>query len=126
MNKIGMNMFVWTMTMDENLSDTLSFLKTSGFDFVEVPINDVNLVKWQNLGQQIKGLGLGVQSCTICGHDYSLISPNESVRRAAIDYLKQIVDCSQAVGSAILMGRYTQDSKRLQVSPLQKRNGIGR
>ncbi|QMW03755.1 sugar phosphate isomerase/epimerase family protein [Spirosoma foliorum] len=104
MNKIGMNMFVWTMTMDEDLSDTLSFLKTSGFDFVETPINDVNLVKWQNLGQQLKDLGLGVQTCTICGHEYSLISPDERVRREGIDFLKKVVDCSQAVGSTILMG----------------------
>ncbi|WP_460961701.1 sugar phosphate isomerase/epimerase family protein [Spirosoma litoris] len=104
MNKIGMNMFVWTMTMDEDLSDTLSFLKTSGFDFVETPINDVNLVKWQSLGQQLKGLGLGVQTCTICGHEYSLISPDERVRREGIDFLKKVVDCSQAVGSTILMG----------------------
>lgn len=99
-----MNMFVWTMTMDEDLSDTLSFLKTSGFDFVETPINDVNLIKWQNLGQQLKDLDLAVQTCTICGPEYSLISPDESVRRAGIDYLKQVVDCSRAVGSAILMG----------------------
>lgn len=97
-------MFVWTMTMDEDLSDTLSFLKTSGFDFVETPINDVNLDKWQKLGQQLKDLDLGVQSCTICGHDYSLISPDESVRQAAVDFLKQVVDCSKAVGSTILMG----------------------
>ncbi|WP_460972775.1 sugar phosphate isomerase/epimerase family protein [Spirosoma migulaei] len=109
MNKIGMNMFVWTMTMDENLSDTLSFLKTSGFDFVEVPINEpggtpANLEKWQRLGEQLKALDLGVQSCTICSHEHSLISPDASVRRAAVDYLKQIVDCSKAVGSTILMG----------------------
>ncbi|GAB4051017.1 sugar phosphate isomerase/epimerase [Spirosoma litoris] len=90
--------------MDEDLSDTLSFLKTSGFDFVETPINDVNLVKWQSLGQQLKGLGLGVQTCTICGHEYSLISPDERVRREGIDFLKKVVDCSQAVGSTILMG----------------------
>ena len=99
-----MNMFVWTMTMDEDLSGTLSFLKTSGFDFVEVPINDTNLDKWQRLGQQIKELDLGVQTCTICGPEYSLISPDETTRRAGIDYLKQVVDCTAAVGARLLMG----------------------
>ena len=105
MNKLGMNMFVWTMTMDEDLSETLEFLQASGFDFVEIPINTPdNPAKWQQLGQHLKELGLGVQTCTICGPEFSLISPDASVRRAGIDHLKAVIDCSQAVGSKILMG----------------------
>lgn len=109
MNKLGMNLFVWTMSMDEDLSDTLAFLKTSGFDFVEVPISEpstdsANLAKWQRIGQQLRTLELGVQTCTICGPEHSLISPDESVRQAGVDYLKHVVDCSAAVGSYILMG----------------------
>ncbi len=104
-----MNLFVWTMSMDEDLSDTFSFLKTSGFDFVEVPINEpgtapVNLEKWQRIGQQLRELDLGVQTCTICGPEYSLISPDATVRQAGINYLKKVVDCSGAIGSTILMG----------------------
>lgn len=104
-----MNMFVWTATMDEDLSDTLSFLQTSGFDFVEIPINEsgstsVDLQKWKTIGQQLKDLGLGVQVCTICGPEYSLISTDESVRRAGIAYLKRVVDCCAALGARILMG----------------------
>lgn len=99
-----MNLFVWTMSMDEDLSDTLSFLKKSGFDFVEVPINNVNLDKWYHIGRQLRELNLGVQTCTICGPEYSLISPDEAVRRAGIEYLKKVVDCSKALGSKILMG----------------------
>ena len=98
-------MFVWTMSMDEDLFDTMAFLKGSGFDFVEVPVNDPShLPKWQKLGQELTGLGLGVQACTICGPEYSLISPDEAVRQAGIDFLKQVVDCTAAVGAKILMG----------------------
>ncbi|UFH53556.1 sugar phosphate isomerase/epimerase [Spirosoma sp. KNUC1025] len=104
MNKLGMNLFVWTMSMDEDLSETLSFLKKSGFDFVEAPINDVTLEKWERIGAQLQELELGVQTCTICGPAHSLISPDEAIRRAGIDYLKKAVDCSRAVGSSILMG----------------------
>ncbi len=99
-----MNMFVWTMSMDEDLAGTLAFLKTSGFDFVEVPVSSVNLDKWQRIGHQLSELGLEVQTCTICGPEHSLISPDPVVRQASIDYLKQVIDCSRAVGSSILMG----------------------
>lgn len=109
MTKLGMNLFVWTMDMSEDLSDTLLFLKTSGFDFVEIPvsepsISESNLDKWQRIGQQLRALGLGVQTCTICGPEHSLISPDELVRRAGIAYLKHVIDCTAAVGAAILMG----------------------
>ena len=109
MTKLGMNLFVWTADMEEDMADTLSFLKTSGFDFVEIPINEpntdrANLAKWERIGQQLRALDMGVQTCTICGPEYSLISPDAGIRRAGIDYLKHVVDCSAAVGSAILMG----------------------
>ncbi|WP_170061187.1 sugar phosphate isomerase/epimerase family protein [Spirosoma aerolatum] len=117
MNKLGMNLFVWTMTMDEDLSDTLSFLKTSGFDFVEIPINDVNLEKWQRLGKQLTELGLGVQACTLCSSEFSLISPNDAVRQAGVAYLKQIVDCAAAAGATILMGPFYAGFKTFTGKP---------
>lgn len=97
-------MFVWTMSMDEDLSNTFTFLKETGFDFVELPVNDVSLEKWQRIGQQLSQLEIGVQTCTICGPEHSLISPDPAVRQASVTYLKQVVDCSRAAGSSILMG----------------------
>lgn len=122
MNKLGMNLFVWTMTMDEELSDVLAFLKKTGFDFVEIPINEpgvnpANLAKWQRIGHQLSELGLAAQSCTLCGPEYSLISADEAVRRAGVDYLKHIVDCSQAVGSDILMGPFYAGFKTFTGKP---------
>ena len=104
-----MNLFVWTTDMNENLSDTLSFLKTSGFDFVEILVNEPNsdrsnVVKWERIGRQLRELNLGVQACTICGPEYSLISPDELIRQAGVDYLKHVIDCTAAVGATLLMG----------------------
>lgn len=110
MNKLGMNLFVWTTTMNEDLTTTFEFLKKTGFDFVEVPINEPDytnpdsLTKWHKLGQQLAALGLGVQTCTICGPEHNLSSPDETIRQAGVSYLKHIVDCTAAIGATILMG----------------------
>lgn len=107
MNKVGMNMFVWTMSMDEDLSGTFAFLKRSGFDFVEIPINTPgNIEKWTRIGQQISEVGLAVQACTLCGPEHSLISPDALIRQAGIDHLKQVIDCCALVGAKILMGPF--------------------
>lgn len=108
-NTLGMNLFVWTSTMDEELSATLSFLKQTGFDFVEMPVSPTNdrtadLEKWQRLGKQATALGLGVQTCTILPPNHSLISPDPAIRQAGVDYLNHVVDCSAAAGSYMLMG----------------------
>lgn len=104
-----MNLFVWTMSMDEEMADTLSFLKETGFDFVEMPVGGTDdraadLLKWYQLGQQAANLGLGVQTCSMLPPQYCLISPDAAMRQAGVDYLKHVVDCSAAAGSAILMG----------------------
>lgn len=109
MTKLGMNMFVWTMSMDEDMTETLSFLKTTGFDFVEMPVGGTDnrpadLHKWQQIGQKAAHLGLGVQTCSLLPAQYCLINTDEATRQAGIDYLKHIVDCSAAAGSSILMG----------------------
>ena len=104
-----MNLFAWTVSMDEDLSDTFLYLKKAGFDFVEVPISEsdytaTDVGKWQRIGQQLAQAGLEVQACTICAPEYSLISPDEAVRQAGVDYLKRIIDCAAAMGASILMG----------------------
>ena len=109
MNQLGMNLFTWTIGMDEDLLSTLTYLADTGFDFVEMPVGFApgtlpNLAKWQRLGQQAAGLGLGVQTCSLLPPALTLLSPDAAVRRAGVTYLKQVVDCSAAAGSAILMG----------------------
>ncbi|GAB3567210.1 sugar phosphate isomerase/epimerase [Spirosoma luteolum] len=104
-----MNLFVWTATMDEDLSATLAYLRETGFDFVEMPIGEPVvtpevLAKWHRLGQQARELGLGVQTCSILPPDCNLLSADPAVRQAGVAHLKGAIDCSAAAGSAILMG----------------------
>ena len=109
MQPLGMNLFTWTMNMDEDLSGTLAYLKQTGFDFVEMPVGGTDdhaadLTKYNRLGKAAADLGLGVQTCSILSPERSLISIDAAVRSAGVDYLKHIVDCSAAAGSGILMG----------------------
>jgi D-psicose/D-tagatose/L-ribulose 3-epimerase len=109
MNQLGMNLFVWTSTMDEDLLGTLAFLAETGYDFVEMPVNlalddAAERAKWIRLGQQAAALGLGVQTCSILPPELSLIGPDAATREAGVTYLKRVVDCSAAAGSRILMG----------------------
>ncbi len=122
MNRLGMNLFTWTMTMDEDLSDTLAYLKRTGFDFVEMPVGTTpgappDLAKWQRLGQQAQSLGLDVQTCSLLPPELTLLSPDPATRKAGVTYLKQVVDCSAAAGSTILMGPFFAGFKTFTGKP---------
>ena len=96
--------------MDEDLSETFAFLKQTGFDFIECPIGSASadpaadLARYQHIGRQAASLRLSVQTCTICGPQHSLISPDEAIRGAGITHLKHAIDCTAAAGGTILMG----------------------
>lgn len=108
--------------MDEDLSGTLSYLKETGFDFVEMPVGTTpgsspDLAKWDRLGQQAAALGLDVQTCSLLPPELTLLSPNATTRAAGVTYLKQIVDCSAAAGSSILMGPFFAGFKTFSGKP---------
>jgi D-psicose/D-tagatose/L-ribulose 3-epimerase len=104
------------------MSETLHFLKQTGFDFVEMPVSgtddkQADLKKWQRLGQEAAELGLQVQTCSLLPPDLCLLSPDEAVRQAGIDYLKHVVDCSAAAGSTVLMGPFYAGFKKFAGRP---------
>lgn len=103
--------------MNEDLSETLAFLKQTGYDCVEVPISDTNLSKWQRIGEQLDALGLERAACSICGPEYSLISPDATVRRAAVEHLKAVIDCTKAMGAKLLTGPYHSGFKTFAGRP---------
>ncbi|WP_128544203.1 sugar phosphate isomerase/epimerase family protein [Larkinella soli] len=117
MNKLGINLFLWTTTMQEDLSDTLTFLKNTGFDFVEIPIADTDVARWEGIGRRLDALGLDRAACSILGPEYSLISPDESVRRAGIERMKGVIDCTKAMGARLLTGPYHSGFKTFTGKP---------
>ncbi|GAA4416247.1 sugar phosphate isomerase/epimerase [Nibrella viscosa] len=117
MNKLGINLFLWTTTMNEDLLDTLAFVKQTGYDFVEVPIADTDVSKWSRIGEQLDALGLDRVACSICGPEFSLISPEPAVRKAAVERLKSVIDCAQALGARLLTGPYHSGFKTFTGQP---------
>lgn len=106
MNKLGVNLFLWTTTMEEDLRETFGYLKGLGCDLVEVPIASIDRAKWERIGQQLDAAGLQRVACSIAGPGHDLISPDPAIRHAAVTHLKAIVDAAVALGASLLTGPY--------------------
>jgi D-psicose/D-tagatose/L-ribulose 3-epimerase len=105
--KFGMNLLLWTddPTQDSFLP-VLKNLKKMGFDGVELPIFNMDVERWENLGKELDRLGLERTAVTVRGVDDNPISSDPAVREKGIALNKQVLDICKVVGATHLAGPY--------------------
>ena len=103
--KIGMNLLLWATHVTEEHYPILEKLKETGYDGVEIPIFEGEPAHFEAIGAELKDNDLECTSVTVIPDQaHSPISPDVKHRQAAVDYLKQRIDCSAAMGSQVLCG----------------------
>lgn len=103
--KIGMNMLLWTPSVTEEYFPHFETLKQTGYDGVEIPIFDTDAAHYKTVGKVLKDLGLDCSVVSVIpDEEHNPISASPGHRQGAIDYLRQIIDCCEAVGADILCG----------------------
>lgn len=103
--KIGMNLLLWTSEVTPEHDPLLDQLKGIGFDAVEVPVFALDdRAPYERLGQRLKSLGLGATAVTVMGPDTNPISPEKSIRDAAVAHLEKVLDRASAFGCEVLCG----------------------
>jgi D-psicose/D-tagatose/L-ribulose 3-epimerase len=102
--KLGINLYLWTDHMHDNLMPVLESLKQIGYDGVEVPIFDLDEAKWARWGQRLDDLGLQRTANTVIAPEWNPLSPDPAVQEAAYQHMQAVINCSAAVGSTLLCG----------------------
>jgi D-psicose/D-tagatose/L-ribulose 3-epimerase len=82
----------------------LQQLKQLGYDGVEVPVFDTDRKKWETWASRLSNLGLSCTAVTFCAAEDNPVSPDAATRKKAIQRLKEITFCSQALGASLLSG----------------------
>ena len=104
--KYGMNMLLWTTDVNESHDVVLEQLKSFGYDGVELPIFDMNVGKFTQLGKKLDDVGLERTAVTVSPAEANPISDSAKIRAAAVDRLKQAIDVCHAVGVTLLCGPF--------------------
>ncbi len=102
--KFGMNMLLWTADVTEEHFPLIEEIKGWGFDGVELPMFDLNEDKFKAVGKHLDSLGLGRTAVTVCQPETNPISPEASIREAAVNHLKKAVDMCALAGATHLCG----------------------
>ncbi|OVE76308.1 isomerase [bacterium E08(2017)] len=109
--KIGLNMMLWTTNVTEEHFHIFEKLKAVGYDGVEIPIlgSDPKPEEYEAIAKGLSDNGLQCSSSTAMpDENHNAISPDPAKRANAVNYMKQIIDCSKAVGADVLIGPFYQ------------------
>jgi D-psicose/D-tagatose/L-ribulose 3-epimerase len=104
--KTGMNLLLWTSHVTAELYPLFEKLKAAGFDGVEIPIFEGDPSHYAAVGKEIKKHGLGCTAVTVVGPEANPISPDPSVRKAALERLTWAIENTAAAGGEYLCGPY--------------------
>ena len=102
--KYGMNLLLWTSTVDETTIPLLEKIKSWGYDGVELPVFDMQRANYERVGKKLSELGLGATAVTVCTGAANPISPDVGIRAAGVAHLKSAIDMCAAAGATHLCG----------------------
>src|SRR5437762_2990443 len=96
--KTGMNLLLWTTHVTAEHFPLLAKLKQTGFDGVELPVFEGDAAHYRSLAAELKKQGLGCTTVTVVGPDANPISPEASVRAAAVERIKWAIEMTATLG----------------------------
>jgi D-psicose/D-tagatose/L-ribulose 3-epimerase len=104
--KVGMNLLLWTGFVTEADFPTLGRLKEAGFDGVELPLFDGDAAHYRSVRAELDRQGLACSTVTVMTPENNPISPDATVRAAAVDRLKWAVEMNHVLGSYAMCGPF--------------------
>jgi D-psicose/D-tagatose/L-ribulose 3-epimerase len=103
--KFGVNAWVWTAGLTtKDVEELAPHVAKLGFDWLEIPLEDLNAIDFTRAGEVLKANGLSASGCGAFGPDRDLISPDAGIRRNAVAYVKGCVDAVAAMGGQNVVG----------------------
>ena len=109
--KIGMNMLLWGIEITPAHIPVFEGLSAAGFDGVEIPAVGQSVADLKTMASACDDLGLARTASAFVGMEVNPISPNPTIRAAAVDNLKKAIDDAILIGADILIGGIYQAHK---------------
>ncbi len=102
--RFGIDVLLWSDTLCDELLPIVDEVKAIGYDIVELPAFEYDPKKYAAWGRRLDDAGLERTAVTVCSPDANPISPDPKIRSKGVEWLKRVLDCSNALGAGILAG----------------------
>jgi len=104
MRSVGIEIFYWLDNWSDDQASCFARAKSLGFDAVEISLVSGPDIDISSIRAELDRNGLDVFCSMGLPEDKDITSPDDTVRRAGIEYLKRCVETAARVGSPILGG----------------------
>jgi D-psicose/D-tagatose/L-ribulose 3-epimerase len=104
--KIGINTLLWTAAFDEEHLSLLPQLSEWGFDGVEIARFSFDGFPAAKIRAALESEGLACTFCSALTGETSLISADASVRKVALEFLKQGIRTTAELGAKVFVGPF--------------------
>jgi D-psicose/D-tagatose/L-ribulose 3-epimerase len=121
MMKIGVNTWVWTSPFSTKDFDLIPKIKSMGFEFIEVALDDASIIDGGLLRRVAEDNDLTIGICGAFGPNRDISSEDPAIRKLGYDYIASSIRFAEAVGSTLVSGPiYSAVGKARMVSADQK------
>jgi D-psicose/D-tagatose/L-ribulose 3-epimerase len=104
--RYGLNLLLWTDTLNDESLPLLDKVKKIGYDAVELPVFENDVKKYAAWGKHLDNAGLARTATAVRGVDENPASPDPKVRAKGVAANKAALDCCQAAGCETLIGPF--------------------
>lgn len=118
----GVSTWVWTSPFNTEATALFSKIKTMGFDVVEIPVEDPDVIDGEKVKEALEEHGLGAVVCGAFGPNRDLTHDDPAVHRQCFDYLDDLMEFCTLWGAGFVAGpMYSAVGKARIVSPDQRK-----
>lgn len=123
----GVNTWVWTSPLTTTELERLApHVAQMGFDWIEIPLENLDDLDHDRGAEIIRANGLGVSCCAAMGPDRDLIHPDPAIRAGGMTYLYGAIRATAALGATNLVGPlYSAVGRTWQQTPEQRAKDLG-
>jgi len=104
--RYGMNLLLWATHVTSQHFPILEKLKKTGYDGVEIPVFEGDAAHYQSIRKELDNQGLASTTVAIMTPEANPISPEASIRKAAVERLKWVIEMTNILGGDVLAGPF--------------------
>jgi D-psicose/D-tagatose/L-ribulose 3-epimerase len=124
--QFGVSTFLWVSPFNTNSFDLAYKIKEMGFDIIEVPVENKELIDWARLKEIVKETGLKVTISGAFGADRDISNDDPKIREKGVEYIVDCIKIAENMGSPIFGGPvYSAVGKTRFISEEQKKKERG-
>ena len=104
MFKFGVSSFIWSENFSKNDLKIIEKAKSLGFEVVDLLISHPEEFPVKQVRDITKAIGIEPTTITVLNKDTNPTDPDKKIRKAAVEFLKKLVDINAEIDSKILGG----------------------